>query len=120
MELTGTVVAGLQQARTLGYPTANLSYALDPGTVIVHGVYAGSVVLDGKSHPAALVVGGDFLEVTPPKCEAYVLDWSGDLYGKKVTFVFGAYIRALQRFDSVDALKEQIERDVAIVRTGVY
>ncbi len=117
MRLAGTVVAGLRHAREIGYPTANLAYTLDDGVVLEHGVYAGTVAwADEAPRRAAIVVGGDFQQVVSPKCEAYILDWSGDLYGQQVEFVLTHKLRDLQRFDSLDALKAQIAEDVAQVK----
>ncbi len=116
MQIQGTVVAGLRQARQLGYPTANLAYTLEPGSALEHGVYAGTVHWEGETHRAAIVIGGDFRDVHPPKCEAYILDWTGDLYNHHVTFKIGNRVRALRRFDSIEELKEQIEQDIDVIR----
>ncbi|MEK7647726.1 MAG: riboflavin kinase [Patescibacteria group bacterium] len=120
MKLVGTIVPGLRQARELGYPTVNLSYELPAGTTLAHGVFVGTVTWDGEegeeSHLAAIVVGGNFRDDNPPKCEAYILDWSGDLYGRSVEFAIGELVRPLAHFDSLEALTAQIAADIEVIR----
>jgi riboflavin kinase / FMN adenylyltransferase len=118
----GRVATGDRRGRTLGFPTVNLA----PENEVIPGlgVYAGHVRLldDG---PGALAAGARFPAVTnvgrrptfkendPPLAEAHLLDFEGDLYGRRVEVSFEARLRAEQRFPSVDALREQIARDVA-------
>jgi riboflavin kinase / FMN adenylyltransferase len=112
MRITGEVVHGDHRGRTLGFPTANVRVPdLEPD---VFGVYAGRV--DG--HPAAISIGvrptfGDELE---PLLEAYILDFDGDLYGQTVTVQLVERIRGEKRFESVDALLDQMHADIDKVR----
>ncbi|HTY18457.1 MAG TPA: bifunctional riboflavin kinase/FAD synthetase [Myxococcota bacterium] len=115
----GTVVAGDRRGRTLGFPTANLA----PETEILpaSGVYAGRArLLDGGSDPGAILgavtnVGRrpTFKPDDPPLAEAHLLDWSGDLYGRRIELTFETRLREERRFSGPDALREQIARDVA-------
>jgi riboflavin kinase/FMN adenylyltransferase len=114
----GVVVRGDARGRTLGYPTANLRTA--PHTAIpADGVYAAWLVRAGARLPAAVSIGTNpTFEGRERRVEAYVLDFDGDLYGEPLALDFVAALRAADTmtFDSVEALVEQIGRDVANVR----
>jgi riboflavin kinase/FMN adenylyltransferase len=117
----GEVQHGDKRGRTLGYPTANLIPR--PGFVVPgHGVYASRVQLaDGTLVPAATNVGvrPQFVTGRGELIEAYLIDWSGDLYGEKIRIEFLRRLRGERRFDSVDALVAQMGRDVDETRTIV-
>jgi riboflavin kinase/FMN adenylyltransferase len=121
----GVVERGDQRGRELGFPTANLrtdAWAAVPAD----GVYAGRVVrLDewGRTVPggtlgaAAISVGTNpTFEVRQRRVEAYVLDFAGDLYGDGLGVEFVQRLRGMERFDSVDALVEQMHADVGRAR----
>lgn len=111
--LTGKVVSGRQLGRTMGIPTANL---LIPEGVVVpkHGVYACTARAGGRVYPAVTnigsrpTVGGHQL-----RAESWLLDFDGDLYGKEISLMFYKFLRPEEKFDSLDALKAQIQRDAA-------
>jgi len=111
-ELVGTVVAGDARGGTLGFPTANLRP--EPGLLIPgYGIYAGAA--DG--HRAAISIG------TNPhygggerRIEAFLLDFAGDLYGKRLTLELWQRLRDEQSFDSEAGLVDQIARDVEATR----
>ena len=111
-ELVGTVVAGDARGGTLGFPTANLRP--EPGLLIPgYGIYAGAA--DG--HRAAISIG------TNPhygggerRIEAFLLDFAGDLYGKRLTLELWQRLRDEQSFDSEAELVDQIARDVEATR----
>jgi riboflavin kinase/FMN adenylyltransferase len=117
----GIVERGDQRGRDLGFPTANLRTE-QWAAVPADGVYAGRVVrLDewGRTVPgdplgvAAISVGTNpTFEVRQRRVEAYVLDYSGDLYGDALGVEFVQRLRGMERFDSVDALVDQMHRDV--------
>ena len=109
--LTGTVVPGKQLGRKLGIPTANMQ--LPPElTVPKFGVYACRVALDGRYYPAVTNVGvrptvsGSGITVEP-----WILDYSGNLYNRTITLEFFHFLRPEQKFDSLEALKQQIHAD---------
>jgi riboflavin kinase/FMN adenylyltransferase len=119
----GTVARGDQRGRTLGFPTANL--APENEVMPAHGVYAGHVrILDAGEPPggarfAAVSNVGKrptFKEDDPPLVEAHLIDWSGDLYGRRIEVSFESRLRGEQRFPGPDALRAQIARDVAAAR----
>lgn len=109
--LSGEVVSGRRLGRTIGVPTANL---LIPEGVIVPklGVYACKVTAgDGEYFAVTNVgsrptVGGHRVTVEP-----WLLDFDGDLYGKTIAVEFFCFLRPEKKFDSLEALKEQIDRD---------
>jgi len=113
--MTGEVVHGDARGRTLGYPTANV--VPDPAYVgPAHGVYACRVRLPGEPGlvAAATNVGvrPQFVTGRGELVEAYLIDWSGDLYGRQIDIYFLKRLRGEKRFASVDALVEQMARDV--------
>ena len=115
--LDGEVVRGEQRGRELGYPTANL--VPDPRFVApAFGVYA---CLANGSIPAAVSIGvrPTFETRLGELIEAYLLDFSGDLYGTRLELTFLARLRGELAFDGVEALVEQIERDVEETRAVV-
>ena len=109
-QLRGTVVEGDRRGRTLGYPTANLV----PDEALVypgHGVYA--AYADGK--PAAVSVGvrPTFGTGRGVLVEAFLIDFQGDLYGTELQLDFVRRLRGERAFPTVDALVEQMGKDVA-------
>jgi riboflavin kinase/FMN adenylyltransferase len=118
-EVRGVVERGDRRgAEHLGVPTANLTV---PERICLpaDGVYAGTFVAeDGVERPAAISVGTrpTFYEDGDVLVEAYVLDFDGDLYGQRVKVRFREWIRGQERFDSTDALVEQMNADVEATR----
>jgi riboflavin kinase/FMN adenylyltransferase len=116
--IDGEVQHGDKRGRTLGFPTANLVPA--PGFVTPgHGVYATRVRLpDGTLVVAATNVGvrPQFVTGRGELIEAFLIDWSGDLYGQRIRLEFVGRLRGERRFESVDALVEQMGRDVEAAR----
>jgi riboflavin kinase/FMN adenylyltransferase len=112
--LTGEVVHGDERGRELGFPTANL--VPDPRFVTpAHGIYA---CVANKEIPAAVNIGvrPTFVTGRGELIEAYLIDWTGDLYGTELELAFLRRLRGEKRFDSVDALVEQMGRDVEETR----
>lgn len=115
--LDAPVIRGARLGRTLGFPTVNQRF---PTRALIpkEGVYATLCVLDGARYAGVTDVG------TRPtvngthevRCETHLLGYDGDLYGRSVRVAFLRYLRQEQKFDSVDALREQIERDRETVR----
>jgi riboflavin kinase/FMN adenylyltransferase len=114
--VAGRVVHGAHRGRELGYPTANVEpppYQMLPPT----GIYAGHLHVDGNPLPAAISVGTNpTFGGSEVGVEAYVLDFSGDLYGQQVLVDFVERIREEQTFASVEELLAEMERDVESVR----
>ena len=113
-ELDGVVVAGDQRGGTLGYPTANL--LLDPDLAVPRfGIYAGAAL----GHRAAVSIGTNpHYGGTERRIEPYLLDFEGDLYGRRLLVELWERLRDEQVFDSEAALVEQIARDVEATRAA--
>jgi riboflavin kinase/FMN adenylyltransferase len=114
-ELEGTVVAGDARGGTLGFPTANLAV---PANLLVpeFGIYAGAV----GEHRAAISIG-----VNPHyggrerRVEAFLLDFAGDLYGRRLVVELWRRLREERAFESEAELVAQISRDVDETRAAV-
>lgn len=121
-EVRGTVVAGDERGRTLGYPTANVAV---PGDILLpaDGIYAGWYSRPGGAvHPAAISLGRRptfHADAEASVLEAYLLDFEGDLYGERAAVRFAARLRGEERFDSVDALLAQMADDVVATRAAL-
>ena len=116
--LTGEVVQGAQRGRTLGIPTANLAI-WDERAVPAVGVYACRAYQADWQGQAVVNIGfrPTFEGAEPrPVIEAHLLDFSGDIYGQPLTLEFIARLRPEFKFPGVDALRAQIQRDIAGAR----
>lgn len=113
----GEVVYGDARGRELGFPTANLGGRIE-GLVPADGVYAGEVVIDGERYTAAISVGNNptFTPDEQSRVEAFILDFDRDVYGRRIEVRFAERLRGMVRFDSLDALIEQMHADVARTR----
>lgn len=113
----GEVVHGDARGRELGFPTANLGGLIE-GLVPADGVYAGTVMIDGVEYEAAISVGVNltFEPEGEARVEAFVLDFSGDLYGAQLEVRFAERIREMLPFSSVEALVARMHEDVADTR----
>lgn len=113
----GIVVRGAQRGRELGFPTANLE-TLPHTAIPADGVYAGWLVVAGECMPAAISVGTNVqFDATERTVEAYAIDRVDlDLYGLHAAVDFLAYLRGMEKFDSVEALMERMADDVKRAR----
>ena len=117
--LTGVVVHGDHRGRELGFPTANLDV---PATSAIpgDGVYAALFRLDGRVLQAAVSIGTNpTFDGTERRVEAYVLDFSGDLYGQTVSLDLRARLRGQVAYEGIEPLKVQIAADVAATRAAL-
>ena len=107
-ELDGIVVRGDQRGGTLGYPTANL--AVDPALLVPrYGIYAGAAL----GHRAAISIGTNpHYGGEERRIEPYLLDFEGDLYGRRLVVELWERLRDEQVFESEQELIDQIARDV--------
>jgi len=112
-QLRGEVVQGDQRGRTLGFPTANLV----PDEALVcpgHGIYAART--DEACAAVSIGVRPTFGTGRMLLVEAYLLDYEGDLYGRQLRIDFLERLRGERRFESPEALVEQMQRDVELTR----
>jgi riboflavin kinase/FMN adenylyltransferase len=115
--LAGKVVPGSQLGQTLGFPTANLDTTgmlLPP-----NGVYAAHVRVGSNLFRSVVNIGirPTIQTATPqPRVEVHLLDFSGDLYGQELELTLLEKLRPELKFPSIEALREQIARDIAAAR----
>ncbi|PPG29555.1 bifunctional riboflavin kinase/FAD synthetase [Pseudoclavibacter sp. RFBB5] len=111
--VTGEVVHGAKRGRELGFPTANLSPELE-GLIPADGVYAGWFRGGDLSAPAAISIGNNptFDGVPRKQVEAHLIGETVDLYGLMAHVEFVERIRGMEKFDSIDALKDRMALDV--------
>ena len=118
-EVRGTVVEGDRRGRELGFPTANVAVPEEiclPAAGIYAGTFRGT---DGVERPAAISLGHRptfYIDQAYLLLEAYLLDFSGDLYGQAASVGFVDRIRSEERFDSAEALVAAMHRDVEAAR----
>jgi len=110
--ISGKVVRGAQLGRTLGFPTANVHMRHERPALT--GVYA--VKLDGKMGVANLGVRPTIGGIPKLLLEVHVFDFEGDLYDQHVHVQFFEKVREEIKFDSLDALKAQIAKDVVVAK----
>ena len=110
--VSGKVVHGAKRGRELGFPTANIHMRHERPALT--GVYA--VKLDGLNSVANLGVRPTIAGVPKLLLEVHILDFNGNLYGRHVHVEFLHKIREEMKFDSLDALKEQIAADIVVAR----
>ncbi len=117
-EVRGVVEHGDERGRELGFPTANV--AVPERTCLpADGVYAGTFVAEGVVGITAISLGRRptfYEENGLLLLEAHLLDFDGDLYDRTASVRFHSLIRGQERFDSVEALVERMEIDVAETR----
>ena len=115
VEVDGTVVTGDARGGTLGFPTANLD--VRPELLVpLNGIYAGAAL----DHRAAVSIGTNpHYGGSERRVEAFLLDYSGDLYGRRVVVELWSRLRDEQAFSSEDELVAQIAQDVEQTRAAV-
>lgn len=111
-ELNGVIIKGQQLGRSIGFPTANIKILHDYKLIPGDGAYAVTVNLENKIYQGMLNIGNrptvNGLEKT---VEVNVFDFSGDLYDKRLTIGFKIFLRAEKKFNSLEELKTQLEKD---------
>ncbi len=118
IRLSGAVIHNDHRGRKIGFPTANLDYPAEK-VLPANGIYACWAWLGGERHAAAVNVGvrptvSDSQMV--PNVEAYLLDFHRDIYGEVLDLDFMARLRDEAKFPSLDALVEQMHKDVERTR----
>jgi riboflavin kinase / FMN adenylyltransferase len=123
--MSGTVVEGMQRGRLLGFPTANVvpptGRALPAdGVYLVQATVAAEGVLEGPGegpwHGVVNLGARPTFAEYERLLETHLLDFHGDLYGQTMRVQFLQQLRGIKKFESVDALREQIDRDIEAAR----
>jgi len=121
--ITGAVLRGAGRGRTLGFPTANLRpdrpLVLAPGVYVARATWAGSGAGSGAGGAADAVVNVGYRPTFGENqywVEAYLLDFSGDLYDRTLRLEFLDRIRPEMKFSGVDALRRQVAADIEAAR----
>lgn len=118
--LSGVVVEGKQNGRTIGFPTANLALNHPEKIIPKNGVYAVYVHLSNSTHLAMMNIGtnptvnGHHMSI-----EVHILDWSGDIYHQEIQISVIDRVRDEIKFESLLALQKQLEKDKVSI-LGVY
>ena len=115
--MNGLIEHGKGLGRTLGFPTANIR--ADVESDCENGVYAGAIWVEFEPLPRPAMINQGTHPTAPegkPTIEAYILDYQGDLYGQRVRVEYLKWLRPERRFESLDALKAQLARDVEATR----
>jgi riboflavin kinase/FMN adenylyltransferase len=115
--ILGTVVPGERLGKKIGFPTANLSAHSEQFPP--NGVYFAQATVDGASYPGLINLGyRPTINSSQSErvLEIHLLDFNSDIYGRDVEVRFIRYLRPEQKFENLDALTQQIERDVQQAR----
>lgn len=121
-EVRGVVIEGDQRGRTIGFPTANVN--IPTGMCLPSdGVYAGIYRRpDGTEYSCAINLGRRptfYANQDYSLLEAFLLDFTGDLYGEDAAVQFVAFLRSEKQFGGLDELKEQLVKDIDSARAAV-
>ncbi|MEK7138099.1 MAG: riboflavin kinase [Patescibacteria group bacterium] len=106
-KISGTVIRGAQKGTELGFPTANIKIENED----LRGIYAGQAKVNGKNYLAAIYIGEK-----QKILEAYLLDFSEDIYGQVLEVTIEQKIREDRKFENQSDLLETITRDIKVVR----
>ena len=114
--IEGVVQHGDGRGRDLGYPTANIE--MSDYQRPKYGIYAVRVTLDdGSEHPGVASLGvRPMFDPAQELLEAYLFDFDGDLYGRKIEIALHAYLREERKFEGLEALTAQMREDEAAAR----
>lgn len=111
--VTGNVIKGKQLGRTIGFPTANIQLNEDYKLIPKIGAYIVSATIDGKLVKGMMNIGyNPTVNNHALSLEVHFLDFDKDIYDKKIQIHFHKYLRDEQKFLSLDALKQQLAKDL--------
>lgn len=116
--IQGSIIHGSQIGRTIGFPTANIHIENEYKMIPANGVYAGYSIVDDKKYKAVINIGHNptISENNKTSIEVHLIDFQQDLYNETLQVSFMYRLRDEQKFESLDALKNAIQRDVDCVR----
>lgn len=111
--ICGEVVRGNAIGRTIGFPTANIDYATEK-LLPPAGVYAGRCRVGGKDYPTLVNIGTNpTVGNRRTTIEGYLAGFAGDVYGQRLCLRLEHFVRGEQKFGSLEALREQIAKDLS-------
>lgn len=117
LKIKGQVERGKGNGRTVGMPTANVSYDFSSSD-IEYGVYASYTYVHAKKYKSVTNVGlrpsVDNSEV--PTIETHILDFDEDIYGENIEVELIFYIRGIQKFEGLEEVKKQVDKDIKETR----
>lgn len=118
--LPGIVVHGAGIGRLLGFPTANIALSSSEQMLPLDGVYETDVVVDGQTYKGVMNIGvKPTVSGKERTLEVHIIGFSGDIYDKDIAVQFVRRLRGEQSFEDINALRFQIEVDIARVKRGI-
>ena len=115
--ISGRVIDGDKRGRTIGVPTVNQLIAADSAP-LRFGVYRSRTVIDGVQYNATTNVGiRPTYKADRPLAETFIIDYSGDLYGRELRIELLEFIRDERRFASLDELEQTLKSDILRCKT---
>ena len=118
--LTGIVSKGKQLGRTIGYPTANIKIDEEYKLIPLNGVFIAKSIINGKVVFGMMNIGTrPTIDGTTQTIEINYFDFKQDLYGERITLSLLHRMRPEQKFESVDALKNQLSKDKAMAENYI-
>lgn len=110
--LTSEVVEGNKLGRTIGYPTANLALPTPHKLIPANGVYAVWTIINETRYAGMMNIGvRPTVDGNQLSLEVHILNFNENIYGKTITVEFVDHLRKEQKFEGLDALKEQLAKD---------
>lgn len=117
--LSGTVVKGEQRGRTIGFPTANIAVNHPDKIIPKNGVYAVRVQLQNKERLGMMNIGTNpTVNGENRSIEVHIFDWSASIYNQPIQVSLIERIRDELKFDSLETLQKQLEKDKAVILTA--
>jgi riboflavin kinase/FMN adenylyltransferase len=118
--IEGEVIHGAKLGRRMGFPTANISLADEMQMLPLDGVYEVNVFIKGNTYKGVMNIGvKPTVSGKEHTLEVHIIGFEGDIYGSDITVEFVRRLRGEQSFDNINALRFQIEVDVARVKRGI-
>lgn len=115
-KISGKVIRGTQDGTKIGFPTANIE-TRDNLRGLTYGVYATKIIIGSKAYNSVTHFGPRYVfGEEHPQVEAYILDFNENIYDKNVDLEFIFKVRDSIKFDNLNELKRQIEKDVEDTR----
>jgi riboflavin kinase/FMN adenylyltransferase len=110
--ITGSVIRGDQIGRQIGYPTANIVIEEKYKLIPLDGIFAVKVIVDGEVYKGMAYIGSrPTINGTTRNIEVNIFDFDKDIYNQQIRMEFYNFVRDDMKFESLDALKEQIRKD---------